>query len=359
MRLIHTRKAKSRILSIIPFLVVALGVAGASIYALPRLSAEHAVACKECHVNPNGGGARNEFGNHAVAFQELCIPPTKKLLASHYKKPRIGEALLFGFDSRWLILDDPRVLRMQSDVYFTVTPFKNFDYHLRVGQVGSGSIQVSEQYALFRFSDSKYWIKAGTFYPAFGLRQDDHTSYTRVKTGHLYDSFWDGLSVGADFHDVNISAEVFNQGGRGIYNLHAFRTGFIEPIGYMIGGSIQQTEKINGTTGIYPRSKAIFGGVNWDRFSVTGEFDFIGSGNDSVAFYTSATARIIRGLYLTGEYNFFDPDRHVRSGTEKFTRFSLDFYPVPFVKIRPSYTHYKPKNAGESDDFFVQLHIGY
>jgi hypothetical protein len=334
-------------------------VFGTAALSLPRFSAEHAVACKQCHVNPNGGGARNEFGNHAVAFEELCIPPTKKLLESHYKKPRISESLAFGFDSRWLIFDDPRVFRMQSDLYLTFTPFKNFDYHFRVGPIGSGSMQVSEQYALFRFRDTKYWIKAGTFYPAFGLRQDDHTSYTRSKTGHLSNSYWDGFSVGADIHDVNITAEVFNQSGRGIYNLHAFRTGYVDPIGYLIGGSIQQSERLDGSTGIYPRAKAMFGGVNWDRVTLTGEYDIIGSHGDSVAFYAAATARVVWGLYLTGEYNFFDLDRHLKTGAQKFTRLSVDFYPVPFVKIRPSYTHYKPAYAGESDDFFVQLHVGY
>lgn len=344
---------------LIPASLVGLIVLVASVFALPRLSVEHAVACKQCHVNPNGGGARNEFGNHAVAFQELCIPPTKKLLASHYKQPRISQSLLLGFDSRWLILDDPRVVRMQSDLYLTFTPFKSFDYHFRIGPVGDNHLQVSEQYGLFRFSDTKCWIKAGTFYPAFGLRQDDHTSYTRAKTGHMYNSYWDGISVGADIHDVNVTAELFNQSGRGIYNLHAFRTGLLDPVGYMLGGSLQQSERINGSTGAYPRAKALFGGVNWDRFTLTGEYDFIGSNGDSVAFYAAATARIVWGLYLTGEYNFFDPDRHLRTGTERFTRLSIDFYPVPFVKIRPSYTHYRPAYAGEKDDFFVQLHIGY
>ena len=344
---------------LIPISVVALLVSVAGVFALPRLSAEHAVACKQCHVNPNGGGARNEFGNHAVAFQELCIPPTKKLLASHYKKPRISESLMFGFDSRWLILDDSRVFRMQSDLYLTLTPFKNFDYHFRIGPVGATNVQVSEQYALFRVHDFKYWVKAGTFYPAFGLRQDDHISYTRSKTGHLPNSYWDGVSIGADFYDVNITAEVFNIGGRGIYNFHAYRAGFIDPIGYLIGGSIQQSEKIVGSTGIYPRAKAFFAGLNWERLTVTGEFDLIGASSDSMAFYAAATARVVWGLYLTGEYNFFDPDRHLRTGAEKFTRFSVDFYPAPFVKIRPSYTHYMPSYRGETDDFFVQLHIGY
>lgn len=348
----------SRRASILPIALISSIVFAGAVMSLPRFSAEHAVACKQCHINPTGGGARNEFGNHAVAFQELCIQPTKKLLASHYKSPRISESLLFGFDARWLVFDDPWVLRMQSDLYFTVTPFRNFNYHFRVGPNG-GTPVVSEQYALFTFRDTKYWIKAGTFYPAFGLRQDDHTAYTRAMTGHLPGSYWDGISLGADIYDVNITAEVFNQNRQGIFGLHLFRAGFLNPFGYLIGGSWQQSEKLRGTTGAYPRAKAVFGALNWDRFTVSGEWDLISSHNDSLAFYAAATARVIWGVYVTGEYNFFDPDRHLTSGTKKFVRVSLDVYPVPFVSIRPSYSHYKPAYAGEQDDFFVQLHVGY
>jgi hypothetical protein len=339
--------------------ILVSGILAAGLSALPRLSAEHAVACKQCHINPNGGGARNEFGNHAVAFQELCIPPTKKLLASHHSSPRLSKSLLVGFDSRWLVLDDPRIIRMQSDVYLTFSPFKHFNYHFRVGPVGSGAMQVSEQYALFSFKDTKYWVKAGTFSPAFGLRQDDHNSYTRVKTGHSYNSYLDGLSLGADWKDINLTLETFNQSGRTMFGAHAFRTGYLSPIGYMLGASYQHSEILNGSTGAYPRAKAIFGALNWDRFTVSSEFDLIGSGSDSAAFYFAGTARIVWGVYLSGEYNYFDPDRHYTSGFERFTRFSIDFYPVPYVKIRPSITHYMPARNGESDDFFVQLHVGY
>jgi hypothetical protein len=359
MNQVRTAPLKIRVSVILPVGLVLCAILITTILALPRLAAEHAVACKQCHINPNGGGARNEFGNHAVAFEELCLQSTKKLLADKYKQPRVSEALLVGFDSRWLIFDDPRILRMQSDLYLTFTPFRNFNYHLRLGPVGGNTVQVSEQYALMTFKDIKYWIKAGTFYPSFGLRQDDHTSYTRTKTLHLPNSYWDGISVGAEVHDVNLTAEAFNQNGQGIYNLHAFRAGYLNPLGYLIGGSWQQSERVNGATGNYPRAKALFGALNWDRFTVLGEGDLIGATNDSVAIYGAATARLTWGLYLTGEYNFFDPDRHLKTGTEQFVRLSIDFYPIPFVKIRPSYTHYTPSYLGERDDFFVQLHIGY
>ncbi len=353
------RQSYHTILLWVPAAVLALIISAATLSALPRLSAEHAVACKQCHINPNGGGARNEFGNHAVAFQELCIPPTKKLLASHYSSPRLSQSLLVGFDSRWLVLDDPRIIRMQSDLYLTFSPFKHFDYHFRVGPIGSGAMQVSEQYALFSFKDTKYWVKAGTFYPAFGLRQDDHNSYTRVKTGHSYNSYLDGLSMGTEWKDVNLTMEAFNQDGRNMYGFHVFRTGYVSPIGYLIGASYQHPDEVRGLVGAYPRAKAIFGALNWDRFTVSSEYDLIGKGNDSAAYYFAGTARIVWGLYVTGEYNYFDPDRRYTSGFERFTRFSIDFYPVPYVKIRPSISHYKPAFNGETDDFFVQLQVGY
>ena len=39
--------------------------------ALPRFSIETSTSCMSCHVNPNGGGMRNDYGSNVFSLDEL------------------------------------------------------------------------------------------------------------------------------------------------------------------------------------------------------------------------------------------------------------------------------------------------
>lgn len=338
---------------VLPFLGVCL-LLSASALTLPRLSTEHAVPCKSCHVNPLGGGMRNEFGNYSVALNELCLPQTKKLMVERYKPPRLSESVTFGFDTRHLVFDDGRIFRMQTDAYLAVEPLKDFFYHFRFWENG-----VSEHYALLNFDHQKYFVKAGRFYPAYGLRNADHKAFTRERTGHGSNVYLDGFSVGAEIYEVNITAEIFNPNQRGVYGLHLFRARYCKPFGYLIGTSIRLSEEVAGTTGAHPNAKAVFGGLSYDRFTLLGELDIAGKGNDTLITYGSLTTRLEYGLYLVVEYNFFDGNRDVADGVDEFVRVSVELFPIPFVELRPSYTYYTRGLLKDQDDFFVQVHFGY
>ena len=332
-------------------------LATASLYSLPRLAAEHAVACKACHINPNGDGARTEFGNHAVAFQELCLPQTKKLVEKKFNKPRLSESVLIGFDTRHLIFDNGRVIRMQTDAYVTFEPFKELYYHFNFGESG-----IKENYALLYFDHQKYYIKAGHFSPAYGLRMADHaliTSFVRDRLGFGSNVYRNGLSLGAEIKGVNLVGEILKHNEQSVGGVHIFRPGFIAPIGYLAGLSLRFSEKINGSTGLHPNTKGVFGAVAYDRFTLMGEIDLAGASNDTVAVYGSLNTRLEYGLYLEAEYNYFEPNRHIKSGVDEFVRISLDIYPLPYVEIKPGYTYYTKGARKDEDDFFVLFHVGY
>jgi len=322
--------------------------------SLPRLAVEYGAPCKMCHVNPNGGGMRTEFGNHAVALNELCLPQTKKLVLGRYRSPRVGEAVTFGFDSRYLVFDNGRVFRMQTDAYLTVEPLNKTYYHFRFWENG-----ISENYALLTFWNEQFYVKAGRFYPAYGLRSADHKSYVQERTGHGSNVYLDGISLGAEIRGVNVVTEVFNPQQRRVWGLHVFKPGFMDPFGYIAGVSIQLSEEIAGSNGPFPYARAVFGGLSYDRFTATGELDLVGQGNDTLIAYAALTTRLEYGAYLVGEYNFFDGNRNTADGVEEFVRISLEVFPLPFVELRPSYTRYTRGAIGDRDDFFVQLHIGY
>jgi hypothetical protein len=325
-----------------------------TVVSLPRLAVEHGVSCQTCHISPGGGGMRNEFGNHSVALNELCFPTTKEAFLERYKAPRISESVSYGFDARYLVFDDGRVFRMQTDVYIAMEPLRDFFYQVRFWENG-----INEHYAIAYFSDQRYFVKAGRFAPTFGLHPVDHKSFIRERTGHGSNVYVDGIAVGGEIFRVNFAVELFNPDQRVTLGLHAYHNCFVGPVGYLIGVSFKDPEWSNGTTGKFPDSRSLFGGLNYDRFTLLGEINLSGQGSDTAMMYTSLTTRIEHGLYIVGEYNFFDGDRKVKSGVDEFVRLSVEFYPIPFVQLRPSYTYYTKGLLQDEDDLFLQLHVGY
>lgn len=350
-----------RTLSIILLFTVALSVllvafGAVAVFAFPRLSAEQGTACKQCHISPAGGGARNEFGNYATALQELCLPATKRLVENEYKQPRIGEALVVGFDARWLVLETPRLFRMQTDLFATLDLVRGLKYHLRFSEAG-----IDENYALLSLANEKYGIKVGRFYPAFGLRQDDHTTFSRSKIGFGPRSFLDGVSLYADLAGVQLFLESFDPNQQGMFIGHLFYPTVLGPVSGFAGGSIRISETIpGGGYGAYEDLKTAFGSLAFDRVTLSAEGTLIGKGNDAAVGYVSANVRAEYGLYFIADYNFYDPDRRLISGTEQFWRYSVELYPLPFVQIRPSYSRYTVRGEGlPADQWFVQFHVGY
>ena len=342
-----------KVWTIAPVLVLFL-IMAATLQSLPRLAAEQSLACKTCHINPNGGGARTEFGNHAVAFHELTLQKTKKYFEKKYRSPRISESVLAGFDYRYLVLEGGRVFRMQTDAYLTFEPYQDLMYHLRFWEFGA-----NENYMLLYLKQQKYYLKVGRFYPAYGLRMADHKTFVRDSLGLGSNVYLDGVSVGAEIGGSNIAVEFFNPNQRFVAAFHIFRTGYYKSLSFLAGFSARISEQQNGSNGAFPHTKGIFGGLSYDRFTLLGELDLAGKANDSLLVYAGLTTRIIYGLYLIAEYNFFDNDRDLASEVNEFLRFSLEFYPIPFVQFRPSYTYYTSGPLDGEDNFFLQFHVGY
>ena len=322
--------------------------------SLPRFSAQYSSDCRTCHFNPNGSGMRNEFGNHAMAFNELVLPWTKKLVKDKYFPPRLSDNVTFGFDLRYLVFDDGRVFRMQSDFYLNMTPFTGLDYQVRLSEDG-----LRAHYLLLSLDERRHYLRLGRFYPSFGLWTADHKGFHRERTGHPSLLYLDGVGVGTTFKGVGITAEYFNPLEQSVYGLHVQTVGRAGRVGYLAGASIRLSERINGSNGRFPHAKAVFGGLSYDRWQALGEVDLVGRGNETLIVYAGLTTRVEYGLYLGAEYNFFDGDRALKTGVEEYYRLSLQVFPLPFVELRPSYTRYTHGPLVGTDDFFVQFHLGY
>lgn len=326
-----------------------------SIQSLPRLSAEHATPCLSCHISPNGGGMRNEFGHHSVAYNELSLQRTKAYFEPYSFKPRLSDNLTFGLDYRLLYLEDGRFFRMQTDFYLALELLRNITYNLTFGSAG-----VKDSYLLTKFRGENYWLKIGRFYPAFGMRDPDHTAFVRSVPFLAPELMVDGISVGGNFFNgSNITLEFYEPNGQRVGVFHSFRAGALGPVGFLTGVSWRESERLAGGYGAFPIAKSAYGGLAYGRFTGLAEFVAVGKGNEQRAFFAQLATRIVHGLYFLGEYSFHDPDSDFKSGTNEFVRLSCEFFPVPFVELRPSATIITAGTRYKQVDYLVQLHLNY
>ncbi|MDF1544615.1 MAG: hypothetical protein P1R58_05885, partial [bacterium] len=267
--------------------------------SLPRLSIEQGAACGECHISPSGAGMRNEFGNYSVAFSELALPQLKNKVSQEYVSPRVAPSLLVGFDSRYLIFDDGTIFRMQTDAFLNFEPLKEIQYQLRIGEDPVGEFRAFESFMLFKPS-SHLFVKAGRFAPSFGLHVDDHKSFVRDRTGNGSNPYLDGFAIGGKLGRFHSALEFFNPSDVGTINWHSYAVGEYGSVGYMGGASLRFGESRSGLDSGLPDNRALFGGLNYDRYTIMGEYDLVGSYSEARAVYGSVTTRLEYGLYLIG-----------------------------------------------------------
>ena len=171
-------------------LVATLVMAAAPARALPLYASREGTKCASCHFDPNGGGMRNEFGFNYDKNRHSMEEETK--FGSIDVDPQINEWIRLGVDMRTTYIvetanDSYAFFPMQANLRVAITPHE----HLTV--VGSHGITVDEPpvsflapyvarefYALFHDLPKNAFVQVGRFRVPFGLRQDDHTSFTRA-----------------------------------------------------------------------------------------------------------------------------------------------------------------------------------
>lgn len=201
-------------------------------WALPRFAARNAMECIQCHINPSGGGMRNDYG--AAVFEKTWLP-----LASNPEdwvsigaadsegeeedadvdppfssafSGRITEWLALGGDIRTAYIyvrpDDPPAegedrnvtssfFLMQADLYHAAQLNSYVTVVLDVG-VYSG-FEVWGLFSLFQrpgLLDLK--LKVGRFVPPFGIREVEHQLFTR-----------EGVGLGATDRDTGVELSVY------------------------------------------------------------------------------------------------------------------------------------------------------
>jgi len=348
-----------------------------SINAEPYLAIKNNLACSACHVNPIGGGLRNDFGRtygQTVLSRSFSPFDSRKLA-------RLTQSLTIGADARFNANYQKSEAQPNNTSKGFSTESAQLYFHFAIPdtglsfyideQVAPGSAINREAFVMYDFGDKSInkssYLKAGRLFVPYGLRIEDDSAFVRQVTGMNFDNSDNGVEYGASFDKTTVNLFVTNgtsqasndddsllYGARIEHLFPVFRIGFS---GVLNGGE-QQTKMVN-----------MFAGYQWRDVGFLAEIDYVTleSGNAVTSQDVNQLVSLIEMNYqwrqgwnfkLTAE--FFDPDDKVDEDEQ--TRYSLvtEYTPMPNLQLRLGIRTKQdiPQKPGQNYDVvFLQSHF--
>lgn len=305
--------------------------------------------------------------------------------------PRLGESVTLGGDLRTQYIGESAgktstFHMMTASMYGNVRLTGDISATVRFDLVNAayGERSGPEVYVIARVLPGRWYVKGGDFLPAFGMRLDDHTGYTRggdlgsipgavglpglIFTPNYKDI---GLEIGGSAGDLEITAGVLNGTGNAVRLDFRDSKAFLARLEYAL--TISGAHLVVGTSGYHYDAYRLGGfhaGIGTDFLAVYGEADFtkhrlqssgfvIDRSADQMAAFVAVDVRVTRGIWLTGKYDRFDPARGVPS--DEFTRYTvgLELFPWPFIELRPQIRLAAEPSAVENNSALIQLHAWF
>jgi hypothetical protein len=257
--------------------------------------------------------------------------------------------------------------QMQGDLYLNFRVAKKVSFYLKKG-LYSGF----EAFGLLNLLPANGHIKIGKFVPNYGTKLDDHTAFIRTYTGFSPEfgrPELTGFEVAVSPGQVSATAGLFNatDGFGGSEGNSKALLGRVEGV-----FPIQETMFIGGGANVFRRESSTgptttyyggFGSFGISPFTLFGELDLLeskqsGSKRTGVVAYTEANYVVTPGLDLKLAYDFYDPDRDVKSGSMSRYSVGLEFFPLGGVEVRPMYRILKEQPTDiKNNEFDLLFHI--
>ena len=348
----------------------ALGARSAS--AEPIFLAKSETRCTACHYSPTGGGLLTPYGR-LQSRQELSTSSGgKEGFLWGVFGDKLGPVDL-GIDARPTQLHvefpggtDDRFLQMNLDLHGAVQA-RGWTFYGEVGrrpEVAGGDAYSYEYWGAKQLT-SEWAVRGGRFFPAYGIRFADHTSYNRV-------------NLGFDKYDQVFGAEVSHTTKRSLIQI-AVGPGRAEAVlnepgenpittsgrvqfdlnsrNVLVGSGIYRTESeadvSNGAAGL------AYGFALGSRVTVwtqvDGKFRDEPDG-DSVVFINETSFEAFRGIWLK-----FSPQIRTEAGTVPgFLRYKVEANLLPRTHWNVDVAYYRDQNR--RTDFVThilmsQLHL--
>jgi len=332
--------------------------------ALPRFSSRMNLPCKSCHVNPSGGGMRNQFGQD-FGREQLAVKQWQQEYGLEEFSTKISDFLSYGSDFRFLSFYQTRsnpdasstsFFPMQMDLYLNLAVSKKISLYLNPA---FGPYNRLEAFVVAKVLPVSGYIKAGRFAPPHGLRLDDHTSFIRQATPFRNNT---GQQSGVEFgfgpSPFRLMGAVTNgmsgdiDGGlaKAVFG-KVEANGSLGPVN-LLGGISSYNDASSGEK---LNLQEAYGAVTlWQRLTVIGTMERIqgnspamsvnsdrnqrngvGANLKQLALMVEADYLLTDGVDFKLMYDFFDPNTDVKGGSA--TRYSagIEFIPVSGVEVRP------------------------
>lgn len=169
------------------------------VYSTPELSIWTGNKCSKCHINPQGGGIRTEFGwkflrdaSHLPIGKEEIQKIYELFDKSQYwSNLSLGDSsenyvswkFAFGLDFRFQSIRSHktelarrRYFPMESGLYFLIQPSENFNFNAQYN-IGPKVFQGQDNWMAsfnIKIIDFLPEIQFGKFQPSFGLRDCEY-----------------------------------------------------------------------------------------------------------------------------------------------------------------------------------------
>ena len=329
--------------------MAAIGLPPRAAYAEPYLAVQQGYKCVTCHVNPTGGGLRNDFG---LIFAQNVMPARTLPASVPTWTGKITSFLRLGGDLRasWNRDEVPnnpakedtklRQVRLYADL--AVVPDR---LSLYVDEyVAPEKPEEFEGYVFLNDPTRGWYLKGGKFYLPFGFRLQDQTAFVRELSGISMTTPDTGVELGLERPNFSAQLDYSNDNANSGAGSRHQLTGQLVWVQtrYRLGTAASFTSSDAGNR----RVGALFAGLRTGPVAWLGEADLVHDEGFPEGARSMLAAlgelnwamRKGQNLKLTAEYN--DPDRSVHENQN--TRWSVlyELTPLPFVQLRAGYRYY-------------------
>lgn len=339
---------------------------------LPRFASRTKYSCQSCHVNPTGGGMRSPLGVQ-YGRDDLPMETYKERFQLDDFSTRITDFLSYGANFRFLAFSQQKTLGgstttrtsffpMQADVFF------NFAISKKINLYANPAFGLFSRYEIFGIAKvlpASGYVKIGRFYPSYGLRVDDHTSFVREITPFRNHQGQDaGIEIGVSPGAFNVVVALMNGSGSDrtstrplAYLSNAWTQFSLGVVNMLVGASTYD----NNTSGNQIHLLGGYAVVSYDEnltilvdyeqmkgnaaeLKVNSErrtsplvnpFNTSRQNLQQRALYVEADYMLTPGVDLKLAYDFFDPDTRYKTGRAVRYGVGVELFPVSGVEVRP------------------------
>lgn len=350
-------------------LALAVLLPAAKVVAEPYLALKNNLRCSSCHVNPIGGGSRNDYGSY---YGSQVLPQTGVKWADPGK---LTDAIRLGGNIRSNFTyfepqnaDSSSSFDVQSaQIYMHIQP-KNSRFSFYLDQmVAPGSAVSREAFVMAKLGKSHY-LKVGKIMMPYGIRLEDDGAFVRQATQSTFDNSDMGVEFDLEFKKGTINMAVTNGNG-GATNpddqLQYILRGEYVGTNWRLGGSYLLNQGSSGD-----RNMAnVFAGLNFLGFNFLAEYDQVkddsinvipGISQEQDIYFFEINRELTKGINLKLSLESMDPESNIDENDRSRTSLLLEYTPYSYIQFRGGIRvseDIPQRDLGNSNQAFIQAHV--